>query len=55
MKPRRSAFNFYVPSTEEAYNHLRSHGVEVEEIKQYGAKYFAFYDLDGNCLEVCEY
>lgn len=55
FEPRRSAFNFYVSSAEEAYQYLLSRGVKVEEVKEYGAKYFAFYDLDGNCLEVCEY
>jgi len=54
-EPRRSAFNFYVPDAAEAYRHLQSHGVKVEKIEEDGAKYFAFYDLDGNCLEVCEY
>lgn len=53
--PRHCAFNFYVPSAEAAYNHLVSHDVRVEEISEYGAKYFVFYDRDGNRLEVCEY
>lgn len=53
--PRRSPFNFYVPSAEAAYRHLLFHGVTVEEISEYGAKYFAFFDPDGNRLEVCEY
>lgn len=55
FQPRRSAFNFYVPSAEEAYTYLKENGVQVEEVNAYGAKYFAFYDPDGNCLEVCEY
>ncbi|RNB76010.1 VOC family protein [Brevibacillus panacihumi] len=55
FQPRRSAFNFYVPHAGEAYDYLLNRGVQVEEVKEYGAKYFAFYDLDGNCLEVCEY
>lgn len=55
FQPRRSAFNFYVQNAEEAYNYLKMNGVKVEEVKEYGAKYFAFFDLDNNCLEVCEY
>ncbi|WP_010276034.1 VOC family protein [Paenibacillus senegalensis] len=55
FEPRRSAFNFYVSNAEEAHSYLKENGVRVEEVKEYGAKYFAFYDLDGNCLEVCEY
>ncbi len=55
FQPRRSAFNFYVADAESAYEHLKNNGVQVEELKEYGARYFAFYDLDGNCLEVCEY
>lgn len=37
------------------YDYLKKHGVKVEEVKEYGAKYFAFFDIDGNRLEVCEY
>lgn len=55
FQPRHSLFNFYVTSAEEAYKHLKQNEVRVEEIEEYGAKYFVFYDLDGNCLEVCEY
>lgn len=55
FQSRRSMFNFYVNNADEAYNHLKMNGVKVEEIKEYGSRYFAFYDLDGNCLEVCEY
>ena len=55
FEPRRAAYNFYVPSAQEAYDHLRKHDVKVEEIAEYDVKYFAFYDLDGNRLEVCEY
>lgn len=55
FEPRRSAFNFYVSNAEEAHSYLKENGVRVEEVKEYGAKYFIFYDLDGNCLEVCEY
>ncbi|MED4907867.1 VOC family protein [Brevibacillus centrosporus] len=53
--PRHCAFNFYAPRAEAAYQHLVSHQVKVEEIAEWGAKYFVFYDLDGNRLEVCEY
>ncbi|MGN8644840.1 VOC family protein [Gracilibacillus sp. HCP3S3_G5_1] len=55
FQPRRSLFNFYVKDVKIAYNHLKKNGVKVEEMKEYGARYFAFYDIDGNCLEVCEY
>ncbi|CAM3255112.1 MULTISPECIES: VOC family protein [Brevibacillus] len=55
FQPRRCAFNFYVSRASEAYDYLKSRDVQVEEIKEYGATYFAFYDVDGNCLEVCEY
>lgn len=55
FQPRRSYFNFYVASAEEAYRYLKEKEVPVEGILEYGAKYFAFYDLDQNCLEVCEY
>lgn len=55
FQPRRSTFNFYVPNAEKAYQYLKNCGVEVTELNEYGAKYFAFYDIDGNCLEVCEY
>ncbi|MFO1445220.1 VOC family protein [Bacillus sp. Bva_UNVM-123] len=55
FQERRSAFNFYVRNAVEAYEYLKKHGVEVEDVKEYGAKYFAFFDVDGNRLEVCEY
>lgn len=55
FEPRRSVFNFYVSDAEEAGKYLKEKGVKVEEVKEYGAKYFAFFDIDGNCLEVCEY
>lgn len=55
FRPRRSSFNFYVPNAEIAYEYLRTNGVRVDEVKEYGAKYFEFFDVDGNCLEVCEY
>lgn len=55
FEPRRSSFNFYVTDAEEAHRYLQGKGVEVEEVEEYGAKYFAFFDIDGNCLEVCEY
>lgn len=55
FQSKRAAFNFYVASAEEALAYLKSHDVQVEGILEYGAKYFAFYDPDGNALEVCEY
>ena len=55
FQERHCTFNFYVPNAVDAYEHLKKHGVKVEEVKEYGVKYFAFFDDDGNRLEVCEY
>lgn len=55
FQPRHCGFNFYVSDVSEAYTYLKSRDVQVEEIKEYGATYFTFFDLDGNCLEVCTY
>ncbi|QDP39370.1 VOC family protein [Radiobacillus deserti] len=47
-------FNFYVSDIQEAYQHLKSHDVEVGEIVDHGdLQEFSFKDLDGNVLAVC--
>ncbi|UFU00059.1 VOC family protein [Radiobacillus kanasensis] len=47
-------FNFYVSNIHKAYNHLKSHGIEVMEIIDHGdLETFDFKDLDGNVLSVC--
>lgn len=38
FRPSRSSFNFYVPDAQLAFDYLRSNGVRVEEVKEYGAK-----------------
>jgi catechol 2,3-dioxygenase-like lactoylglutathione lyase family enzyme len=55
FQPKRAYFNFYVPDVLEAHSYLKANDVKVEDVAEYGAKYFAFFDFDGNCLEVCEY
>ncbi|MFE9274490.1 VOC family protein [Paenibacillus glucanolyticus] len=55
FEPHHAMFNFFVSNAEEAYQHLKDHGVRVDTILEYGATYFTFYDLDDNCLEVCQY
>lgn len=47
-------FNFYSPSINQAYDHLKKNGVDVEEIVDYGdVLSFNFKDPDGHLLGVC--
>jgi catechol 2,3-dioxygenase-like lactoylglutathione lyase family enzyme len=47
-------FNFFHPNAEEARATLLEKGVEVGEIQHgEGVRWFHFFDLDGNRLEVC--
>ncbi|MHB1629331.1 MAG: VOC family protein [Bacilli bacterium] len=43
---------FIVADTELVYQELKNNGVEVGEFYDYQGKFFYFYDLDGNFIEV---
>ncbi|MEH7610295.1 VOC family protein [Gottfriedia acidiceleris] len=50
------SFNFYTSNIEQAYNHLKEHGVELEQLNEDGTfKWFEFKDLEGNRLGVCSF
>ncbi|WP_202710228.1 VOC family protein [Sporosalibacterium faouarense] len=55
FKPSEYAtFNFYVSNITEAYDNLKSKGVELGSIEDGGGvQWFWFKDISGNRLEVC--
>ena len=50
-----SLFSLYTTSIEDARAYLTSHGTDVGDIMEDGAKYFIAIDPDGNRIEVCSY
>ncbi|CCV63836.1 predicted glyoxalase/bleomycin resistance protein/dioxygenase [Alteracholeplasma palmae J233] len=50
-----STFNFFVDDAFATHQYLTEKFVEVTEIKSDGVDHFAFFDLDGNRLEICSF
>lgn len=50
-----SAFNFFVEDAFVTHQYLIRKGVEVTEVQSDGVDHFAFFDLDGNRLEICSF
>lgn len=50
-----SAFNFFVENAYATHRYLVESDVKVTEVKNDGVDHFAFFDPDGNRLEVCSF
>ncbi|MFC5602054.1 VOC family protein [Sporosarcina koreensis] len=55
QQTNRSLFSLYTASIVEAQAYLTSHGTDVSNIMEDGAKYLIAQDPDGNRIEVCSY
>ncbi|KAA0549080.1 VOC family protein [Bacillus sp. BGMRC 2118] len=56
VKESSVSFNFFSPDIETAHHHLKMNHVKVEPIQDEGdVKWFRFYDLEENQLEVCSF
>lgn len=50
-----SAFNFFVEDVHKTYRYLVESDVKVTDVKNDGVDHFAFFDPDGNRLEICSF
>lgn len=50
-----STFNFFVEDAYVTHQYLVNKGVKVTDVKHDGVDHFAFFDPDGNRLEICSF
>lgn len=50
-----SSFNLFVIDAKKIHQYLTNQGVKITPLENHGVDHFAFYDLDGNRLEVCSF